>query len=261
MEDAPVHASVLASGSSGNALYVEADGAALLLDCGLTVPGLKRRLRQIDRDLTTLQAVCVTHDHGDHVGSSVALSRKLKIPLYATAGTHSILGELPTGLARVIRSDVPLRVGPFELLPFTTPHDGIESVGFRVLHPGSGRAIGLATDLGYASRRVVTRLRGVTTLVVELNHDERMLIDGPYPEGLKRRILSGHGHLSNEQGADLALQVSHSGLRRVVLAHLSETNNTPELARKAYEKANGASRREREVIVPEEMTATPLFLV
>jgi phosphoribosyl 1,2-cyclic phosphodiesterase len=261
MEDAHVQASVLSSGSGGNAVYVEADGTGILVDCGLTVPGLKRRLSRLKRGLQSVRAVFVTHDHGDHVGSSVALSRKMEIPLYATAGTHSILRRIPRGLAHVVRDDHPIPFGPFEVFPVTTPHDGIESVAFRIVHTSSGRSISIVTDLGYVTRRIVNRLRGTNTLVVEHNHDERMLIEGPYPAPLKRRILSAQGHLSNEQGADLVLQLSHSGLSRVVLAHLSETNNTPELARRAYERANGASRKDREVLVAEQSAPTPLFPV
>ncbi len=260
MEDAPVHASVLASGSGGNCVYVEAEDVAVLIDCGLTVPALKRRLALLGRDLSRLKAVFVTHDHGDHVGSSVALARKFRVPLYATAGTQSILRRLPPGLARVVRGDEPVTFAPFEVFPITIPHDGLESVAFRVVHTASGRGLGVATDLGYVTRHVVNRLQGVHTLVVEHNHDERMLIEGPYPEALKRRILGARGHLSNEQGADLAAHLSHAGLQRVVLAHLSEINNTPELARLAYERANGV-RAGRELVVAHQMQATPLFPV
>ncbi len=256
-----VRASVLASGSSGNCLYVEAGDTAILIDSGPSMLSLRKRLAAIDRDLSRVRAVFVTHDHGDHVGSSVALSRKLKIPLYATAGTHSILRSIPDGLAHMVRADVPIEFGPFEVFPVCTPHDGLESVAYRVLHRESSRAIGLATDLGYASRQVVERLRGIHTLVVEHNHDERMLSEGPYPYQLKRRILGARGHLSNAQGAALASHLSHSGLTRVVLAHLSETNNTPALAREAYEKVNGAARPGRELVVADQHVPTPLFEV
>jgi phosphoribosyl 1,2-cyclic phosphodiesterase len=253
-----VYASVLASGSRGNCVYVEAAETAILIDCGLSLIALKQRLAEIGREPSRIQAVFVTHDHGDHVGSSVALAKRMKIPLYATAGTHSVLKALPTGFARTIEADSPVQLGPFEVFPIATPHDGIESVAFRVIEAASGRALGVATDLGYISRQVVTRMAGVHTLVAEHNHDEHMLVDGPYPWSLKRRIQGGRGHLSNEQGASLASYLSHGGLTRVVLAHLSETNNTPALARHAYEKANGTLR---ELIIAEQDTATALFNV
>lgn len=253
-----MQASILASGSGGNALWVEAAGASLLVDCGVTVPELRRRLADIGRDLTTLSAVFITHDHGDHVGSSVALARKLGIPLYATKGTQSILRRLPDGLARTVQADAPVEVAGFEVLPIATPHDGIESVAFRVTHTASGRTVGLATDLGYVSRHVVERLRGVHYLVVEHNHDERLLLDGPYPPSLKARIRGAHGHLSNEQGAELARHLLHDGLRHVTLAHLSETNNTPDHARRAFERVNTGAPATLRLAVAEQHRPGPL---
>lgn len=254
-----VRASVLASGSRGNAIYIEAAETAILVDCGLSMRELKARLELLGRDIKKLNAVFITHDHGDHVGSSVALSRRLGLPLYATAGTHSILGELPPGAAQTVTADSPIELGGLEIFPVATPHDGIESVAYRVIERQTSRAIGIATDLGFVSRQIVQRLTGVHTLVAEHNHDEEMLIDGPYPWSVKQRIKGGRGHLSNAQGASLASHLSHSGLSRVVLAHLSETNNTPELARSAYEKWNGKSRTDRELIIAEQRSPTPLF--
>jgi phosphoribosyl 1,2-cyclic phosphodiesterase len=253
--------SVLSSGSGGNCTYVEAGGTAVLVDCGLTVPELRRRLSAIGKDLTRLAAVFVTHDHGDHVGSSVALARKLQVPLHATQGTHSILGRLPPGLARTVSPGTTTAVGGLDVLAFATPHDGIEPVGYRVTERSSGRAAGVATDMGYVSRSVVENLRGVHLLVVEHNHDERLLIEGPYPAPLKRRILSAHGHLSNEQGAALAGHVLHKGLRRVVLAHLSETNNTPDHAVRAFERVNTHAHAGLELHVAEQGRPSPLFEV
>jgi len=254
-----MHAAVLASGSSGNALWVEQAGRALLLDCGVSVPELQRRLAQIGRDLSRLEAVFVTHDHGDHVGSSVALARRLGVPLFATRGTHSILKRLPLDLARTVEADVPVEAAGCTVLPIATPHDGIESVAFRV--SAGGRSLGLATDLGYPSRQVVDRLQGVHFLVAEHNHDLRMLIEGPYPQGLKDRIRGGHGHLSNEQGAELARHLVHEGLRHVVLAHLSETNNTPDLARRVFEQVNAQAPASLALAVAEQHRAGPLYEV
>ncbi len=251
--------SVLASGSRGNAIYLETQGEAVLVDCGLTVPELTRRLAALGRDLSLLRAVFVTHDHGDHVGSSVALARKLGLTLHATRGTHSILRRLPEGLAQVVETDRPAQVGPFTVRAFATPHDGIESVGYRI--EAGGRSVGIATDLGYVSRSVVESLRGSQLLVVEHNHDERLLLDGPYPAPLKRRIIGGHGHLSNDQGATLAAHLLHDGLGRVVLAHLSETNNTPDHARRAFERHNAGAHAGLAVHVAEQDRPSPLFTV
>lgn len=254
-----MQASVLASGSGGNCVYLEAGSTAVLVDCGLTVPELKRRLFAIGRDLSRIAAVFITHDHGDHVGSSVALARKLQIPLHATAGTHSILGRLPAGLANTVTPGTTTAVGELDVLAFATPHDGIEPVAYRVTERTSGRAAGVATDMGYVSRNVVEHLRGVNLLVVEHNHDERLLIEGPYPAPLKRRILGAHGHLSNEQGATLAGHVLHEGLGKVVLAHLSETNNTPDHARRAFERINAQAHAALELHVAEQSRPSPVF--
>lgn len=254
-----VQVSVLASGSAGNCVYVESDGAAVLIDCGLTVPGLRRRLAELGRDLSKLVGVFVTHDHGDHVGSSVALARKLGVPLYATAGTHSILGRLPEDLVRIVRADEPVSVLDFTVLPVATPHDGIESVAFKVTSRQDARCVAVATDLGYVSRAVVERLAGAHLLVVEHNHDERLLIEGPYPQSLKTRILGARGHLSNEQGATLAAHLIHPGLRQVVLAHLSETNNTPDLARRAFERFNPDAPITLALHVAEQHRPSPVY--
>jgi phosphoribosyl 1,2-cyclic phosphodiesterase len=252
-----MQASVLASGSAGNCVYVEAAGAAVLLDCGLSVPELRRRLSSLGQDLSKIQGVFVTHDHGDHVGSSVALARKLGIPHFSTAGTQSVLRRLPPELTRTVRADEPLEVGPFTIAPIATPHDGIESVAFRVT--AGRKSIGVLTDLGYVPRRLVEQFAGVDALVVEFNHDERMVIEGPYPPSLKSRILGPRGHLSNEAGAGLAAQVLHPGLGRVVLAHLSETNNTPDLARRAFERANTRAHASMVLELARQAAPTDLF--
>lgn len=253
--------SVLASGSSGNSVYLEAEGSALLVDCGLSVPELGRRLSAIGRDVSRIGAIFLTHDHGDHVGSSVVLARRFGIPLFATSGTHGVLRRLPPELTRVVRADQPVSHGGFTVHPIGTPHDGVESVAYRVDHLPTKRSMAVVTDLGYVPRGVVDRLQELHLLVVEHNHDERMLLEGPYPQMLKQRIRSPHGHLSNEQGAALVAGVLHPGLRRVVLAHLSETNNTPERARRAFERVNGSAHAGLTLCVAEQRRPTPLFEV
>lgn len=233
-----VKAAVLSSGSAGNCVWVEADGHVVLIDCGLSVPELGRRLSAIGERVEDVAAVFITHDHGDHVGSSVALARKRGVPLYATRGTHSVLRRLPEELARTVRGDDRVDSGPFEIRCITVPHDGIESVAYRVTHRATARSMAVVTDLGYVPRGVVDAVEGVNLLVAEHNHDDRMLIEGPYPAMLKSRIRSPVGHLSNEQGASLVAGVSHAGLTQVVLAHLSETNNTPDAALRTFERVN-----------------------
>lgn len=248
-------AAVLASGSSGNCVWVESDGDVVLIDCGLTVPGLTRRLDSIGERIEDISAVFITHDHGDHVGSSVALARKRGVPLYATAGTHSILKRLPSELSHTLKGGDVVETGPFDVRCISVPHDGIESVAYRVTHRASARSIAVVTDLGYVPRRVLDELGGVHFLVAEHNHDERMLVEGPYPASLKARIKSPLGHLSNDQGAELVANVSHLGLERVVLAHLSETNNTPAAALRTFEKLNRDAPGTLKVEVAQQHTA------
>lgn len=256
-----MQASVLSSGSKGNCLYVEGPDGAVLVDCGITVPEAQRRLSAIGRDLSRVAAVLVTHDHSDHVGSSSTLARRLSVPLYATAGTHAAIARLPAELARTVRADTPFHAAGLEILPVATPHDGSESVCFRLTEPRSGRSLGVITDLGFAPRSLHQRFAGVHALVLEHNHDERMLAEGPYPQFLKTRIAGPRGHLSNAQGAALAAELLHAGLRRVVLAHLSETNNTPDLARAAFEKANGAAPAALALTVAEQHRPSAFFEV
>lgn len=231
-------AAVLSSGSAGNCIWVQADGESILIDCGLTVPELGRRLAQIGERVEDISSVFITHDHGDHVGSSVALARKRGVALHASRGTHSILKRLPEELAHTLRGGDLVHHGPFDVKCISVPHDGIETVAYRVTHRSTARSIAVLTDLGYVPRRVVEAVDGVHALVIEHNHDERMLVEGPYPAMLKARIRSPLGHLSNEQGAELVSNLDARALGRVVLAHLSETNNTPDVARRTFERIN-----------------------
>jgi len=226
---------LLASGSAGNAAYLEHGGQALLVDCGLTVPELRRRLASAGCDEKRIAALVITHDHSDHTGSAGTLARKLEVPLYATAGTLAAFARLPAALARPVQAGEPFDAAGFRVHAFSTPHDATDPVALRI-EAADGRAAGIATDMGYVSRSVVENLCGVHLLVAEHNHDRRMLVEGPYPAPLKRRILGSRGHLSNEEGAQLAGRVVHAGLRRVVLGHLSQTNNTPDLARAAFDR-------------------------
>lgn len=256
-----VYACVLASGSSGNCVYVEEGEEALLVDCGLTVPELQRRLARIGRSLAHLRAVLITHDHGDHVGSSVALARRHQIPLYATQGTHSRLKRLPPELARVVSGSGVERVGPFDALAISVPHDGIEPVCYRLSSQQSQRSLAVVTDLGYVPTSLAQRIGPVNALVLEMNHDRRMLIEGPYPAMLKARIGGPQGHLSNEDGAFLAQQLLHDQLNTVVLGHLSETNNTPKLAVQSFERSCRDAHGKLQLLVGEQRQVSSVFEV
>jgi phosphoribosyl 1,2-cyclic phosphodiesterase len=179
--------------------------------------------------------VFLTHEHGDHAGAAGILGRKLGVRVHATAGTFRALRDPPPlSLCRIVRAGEPVQLGALTVTPVAIPHDACEPVAYTF---SDGAASGaLVTDLGCVPPVLIRALQGLDALVLEMNHDVRMLLEGPYPWSLKQRVRSGHGHLSNVQGAQLLEQVIHGGLRHLVLAHLSQHNNTERHARTAAEK-------------------------
>lgn len=231
--------SVLSSGSKGNCIYLESDAAKIIIDSGLSVRELRRRLLTIGRTPEELDAVFLTHEHSDHIGGVGPLVRKHGIPLYATEGTVQAgekLGDIP--VFNPIRAGETVRVDGMEIEPYATSHDAQESVAFVVRC--QGRKLGHATDMGTVTHEVREKLKGSHVLLVESNHDVEILDVGPYPWSVKRRIKSELGHLSNEACGDLLAAVSHEHLERVLLMHLSQTNNHPEIARITAVQALGS---------------------
>lgn len=232
-----LQACVLASGSSGNALLVRGPQGCVLLDAGLTLKDLGRRLQDVQCDPDELQGVCVTHGHGDHVSGAGHLARRLNIPLWLSRGTAEESARRWRGdeVLHLLRAGDTFTVAGIELDCWACSHDTREPLqfGFRV---GEASAA-LCTDLGEAGPAVREALRGRNVLFVESNHDPDLLRRGAYPAHLKRRILGSHGHLSNGQCASLVQDVAGPALRGVVLSHLSRDNNRPELARAATEQA------------------------
>ncbi len=223
---------VLGSGSRGNAVVVESLGRRILLDAGFSCRMLERRMEAAGVDPATLEAVVLTHEHRDHVCGVDRLARKHHLPVYATAGTLDHvpgLSEQARRQCRTLTSGRPVEVAGFEIEPFAIHHDAREPVGFVVAGPDGSR-LGLAGDVGSRSRLAWARLTELDVLLLETNHDLDMLRDGPYPWVLKQRIAGSHGHLSNAGAAEGLPELLCDRLRWVVLYHLSETNNTPELA-------------------------------
>jgi phosphoribosyl 1,2-cyclic phosphodiesterase len=226
---------VLSSGSTGNCLWVEAGGTRALFDAGLPLRETARRCSQAGISLRDVTDVFLTHEHADHAGAAGILARKLGVRVHATRGTmRSLRDPPPEELRFTIKPGSPLQIGALRVVPFAVPHDAAEPVNY-VFEEGPVRAA-LVTDLGCAPRPVVRALHDLDALVLEMNHDPRLLLEGPYPMSVKQRVRSDHGHLSNEQGARLLSQILHRGLRHLVLAHLSEHNNTKTHARRAAEK-------------------------
>ncbi len=228
--------SVLASGSRGNCLWVRGGGVEILIDCGVSARVIGRRLADVGRDLREVRAVFCTHSHLDHVAGAAVLGRKQGINIYGTTPTlRRIPGEPPQERLRRLEAGRPVAIGGLTVHSGPTRHDAPGSVAF-VVSDGRSR-LGYVTDLGRATRPLARLLGRADELVLESNHDPIMLRDGPYPARLKRRIRSDVGHLSNAQSAELLAAVCHPGLRRVTLAHLSETNNDPGLARETAQRA------------------------
>lgn len=230
---------LLASGSKGNALYIESGESRLLLDAGLSLRGLKERLATIQVDAAQLDAILISHEHGDHCRGLGPVARGLKLPVWIDPVSLAELGN-STGTLPVVREFsageiIDFRDLRIETIPLT--HDAAATTGF-VIESREGR-IGVATDLGIATRLVVQRLQRCRALVLEFNHDETLLRDGPYPWHLKQRIRSQHGHLSNEAGGELLDALLWEGLETVFLGHLSETNNTPQHALHAAQRIIG----------------------
>ncbi|HEX7050275.1 MAG TPA: MBL fold metallo-hydrolase [Longimicrobiales bacterium] len=237
---------VLGSGSSGNATLVEADGVRVLVDAGFTGRDLERRLRAADVAPESIAGIVITHDHGDHTRGMGILARRFGLPLYLTPATRNACRKLLNGKedVRSYDSAQPFRIGPIQVDPFLTVHDAVDPVAVTLRHVDSGLKLGIATDLGRPTATVRHALAGCDLLILEANHDEARLWNGPYPWSVKQRIASSHGHLSNRAAAQLARELYHPGLAAVVLAHLSTHCNDGELARDVVGEELAALRYE-----------------
>jgi phosphoribosyl 1,2-cyclic phosphodiesterase len=237
----------LGSGSEGNALLVEVQSGAtttrVLLDCGFSAKEVERRLLRLGLGVEALDAILVTHEHSDHIGSALTLARKASIPLYMSWGTARAVGadEADVDL-HVLWGDEAVAIGDVSVLPYTVPHDAREPLQY-VLSDGAGR-LGVLTDVGTSTPHISAVLSGCDALVLECNHDVRMLAASRYPQSLKARIGGNHGHLNNEAAAGILASLDRSRLRHLVAAHLSQQNNSPELARAAMAGVLGAAATE-----------------
>jgi phosphoribosyl 1,2-cyclic phosphodiesterase len=221
---------VLASGSSGNAIVVESNGTAVLVDAGISGKRVTAAMDSAGLATESLSAVLVTHEHSDHIGGLGPVARRFGLPVYATSGTHEAIdGRVGTCPDRaVIEAGRRFEIGDLEVAPFSVSHDCADPVGYSITDGASRVAI--ATDLGVVGRSVRRHLEMADCVILEFNHDEHMLVDGTYPWPLKRRIMSNVGHLSNVTAARELMRLADGPMSTLVLAHLSQENNTPELA-------------------------------
>ncbi|MBZ0096187.1 MAG: MBL fold metallo-hydrolase [Sulfuricella sp.] len=222
----------LGSGSRGNALVVEVKQTRLLLDCGFGIRETVARLSRLDLQPEDLAGILITHEHADHIGGAVRLARRYELPVWLTHGTftnHALAQTLPD--IRLIDGHSAFQAGEIEVQPFPVPHDAREPVQYA-FSCGS-RRLGVLTDTGGSTPHIEAILSGCDALVLECNHDPDMLREGSYPPMLKQRVAGRFGHLDNGMAARLLASLDSSKLQHLIAAHLSEKNNTPELARAA----------------------------
>lgn len=233
---------LLASGSRGNCIYISNGIHSILIDAGLSGVEFERRMRAKGLSPEAIDAVVVSHEHNDHIHGVGILSRRYRIPVYATPQTYDHaahkLGRLET--LNPFECGRTFHIGTFEIHPFAISHDAEDPSGFTIRH--QNHTIGIATDLGIATSMVKAHLRTCDLLILEANHDEKLLENGPYPWPLKQRVKSRLGHLSNEASKQLLMDVRHDRLSHVILAHLSQQNNTPRHALREVGQALHQSR-------------------
>lgn len=243
----------LGSGSGGNATLVECGRGAgvrrLLIDCGFSMRELSLRLGRIGLGCDDLDAVFITHEHGDHVGCALTLAQRHNTPLWMSQGTWRGIGEPELwGVLSFARDGHAIDLGGLEIMPFTVAHDAREPLQLRC--SDGDRRLGVLTDVGSITPHMLKQLQRCDGLLLECNHDRAMLAASHYPASLKARVGGRYGHLSNDTAAQILAACLHGGLKHLVAAHLSEQNNTPALARAALASACGATLDEIGVADP-----------
>jgi phosphoribosyl 1,2-cyclic phosphodiesterase len=270
----------LSSGSTGNATLVEASNGQsqkpshVLIDCGMRLSRLLELLAVADVQPADIDAIFITHEHSDHIGCVTQLASRYSIPVWASSGTHAALQDMQLklrskqpshsqlvpgfeALIRIASDTCPIDVGDLQLKPFTVPHDAREPL--QLTCSDGDAKLGILTDLGHASRHVLSQLAGCNALLLESNHDEVMLSNSKYPAFLKTRVGGDFGHLSNTQAAAVLSAVMHDKLRHVSAAHLSQQNNHPTLVQNVLASVLGCMPAEIFAACPE--TGTPWMAV
>lgn len=230
----------LGSGSCGNCYYIATDTDAIIIDCGISLRRFKKYMQEYGLKMGKVRALLVTHDHADHIKAAGKLSKELSLPVYATRLVHEGMDKnwqtsvkVPMENRHNVEPQETFKLGAFNITAFPIPHDASENVGYHI-EVGDDRFT-VMTDVGDVTDIMKEYIRKSTHLIFEANYDEEMLQQGRYPEMLKERIASGHGHLSNKKSATALAENFHEHLKNVWLCHLSEENNHPELARKTVE--------------------------
>ncbi len=222
-------------------MIVQVAGTVVMMDCGFGLAATEHKLARAGIAPQDLDAVLVTHEHADHLGGVGRLARKYKLPVWLTHGTAKVFnqGSLPQALINFVDPHEAFSVGDVHVTPYFVPHDAYEPVQY-VFSDGNAR-LGVLTDTGSITAHIQAMLSGCNALVLECNHDLEMLMNGPYPASLKRRVAGKFGHLDNATAASLLAGIDCSGLKHVVAAHLSQSNNLPTLATAALAGALGCA--------------------
>ena len=249
--------SILGSGSKGNAVYIESKNTGILIDAGFSGKQLSTRLSAIGKDIANVQGILLTHEHNDHITGAGVVSRRMRIPVFANAGTFegaaAKLGKLHQ--KREFTTGEEISFQDMQIRSFRTLHDTNDPVGF-VISDGQ-YSIGYCTDTGKVTHLMAARLLKCDVLILEFNHDLEMLKNGPYPLALQQRVRSSHGHLANDDAAEFLKLLLSDRLQYVVLAHLSETNNLPEIAQRAALKVVKSSQCT--LMIASQNTPTPVI--
>ena len=242
----------LGSGSTGNATLVQSTGVGkcnVLIDCGFGLKQLLLRLEKSGVCPEDLDAIFITHEHGDHIGCAQVLASKYSIPVWMSAGTAQATGFADASdWLRVAMDAVPIDLGSIQLMPFTVPHDA--QAPLQLTCSDGTSKLGVLTDLGHATDYVLEQMSGCTAVLLECNHNTELLAASAYPAFLKQRISGGYGHLSNAQSAAVAFAIKHSKLKHVVAAHLSLQNNSPDLVRYSLSQAMCCDPKEIAIATP-----------
>jgi len=226
---------LLGSGSAGNATVIEAAGTRVLIDCGFPLRETERRLARLGLEAGQLDAILVTHEHGDHLSGVARLARRHRTPVYLTHGSYTAWKDRDVPTAVHFAPHTAFSIGALQVQPYPVPHDAREPCQYVVSH-GALR-VGVLSDAGHVTPHMCAVLDACDALLLECNHDPAMLADGPYPQSLKRRVGGERGHLANAQAAALLTRIGRERFQHLVLTHLSETNNTPGLALSAVHSA------------------------
>jgi phosphoribosyl 1,2-cyclic phosphodiesterase len=224
---------MLASGSRGNSIYVSDGETSVLVDAGLSGVELERRMNSQNINAADIDAIIVSHEHSDHIQGVGVLARRYNLPVYISHETYNTASSQLGSIKHVnhFSCGTEFCINQLKIRPFSISHDASDPAGFTL--GCNGQKVGIATDLGIVTAMVRQHLKNCSCLIIEANHDVAMLEDGPYPWSVKQRVKGRTGHLSNESSRELLMDIMHDKLSHVILAHLSETNNTPEKAFRA----------------------------